>query len=286
MAKYFKSKKIKRKNWLIKNILILIFVYIIIKSCIYCLVFISPSKFLKPSGLILDCYEYIKINTVNQPLNLLNYKYDNILLVEPVVLKDSKKVYVYSTHQSEAYSDNKNVINASIYLKEKLNEYNVVVKIEEGNISEFMNINNYSYNSSYIASRYFIESEINNNYDLIIDLHRDAVSRKNSLISINGKKYAKIMFVIGKKNKNYKKNYKVANEINNLINQKYPGLSRGVLLQDGSNVNGIYNQDLADNMLLIELGGNHNQFSEVKNTIDVLAPILGGYLYGNEIQGI
>ena len=94
------------------------------------------------------------------------------------------------------------------------------------------------------------------------------------------------MFVIGKKNKNYKKNYDVALSINELLDYKYPGLSRGILLQDSVNVNGIYNQDLAENIILIELGGNHNQFSEIKNTIDLLAPIIGEYLYGDEIQDI
>ena len=84
-------------------------------------------------------------------------------------------------------------------------EYEVEVKVEEGSIEDFLNINNYSYNYSYVASRYFIEDELSNNYDLIIDLHRDAISRKNSVIKINEKNCAKIMFVIGKKNKNYKK---------------------------------------------------------------------------------
>ena len=140
-----------------------------------------------------------------------------------------KKVYVYSTHQTESYSDNKDVVDASYYLKKKLLEYNVDVKIEEGNISEFMNANNYSYNYSYVASRYFVKEELKYNYDLVIDLHRDAVSRKTSVIEINDKNCARVMFVIGKKNKNYKKNYDVALSINELLDYKYPGLSRGIL---------------------------------------------------------
>ena len=286
MAKYFKNKRMRRKKWIIKLLLTLITIYIVTKVCIYSLVNIEPFKFLKPNLILVDYYDYIKNLTLNNPLNLLNYKGDGNFKIEQVTVLNKKKIYVYNTHQNEEYSDDKNVMDSSRYLKEKLFEYGVEVKVEEGSIEDFLNINNYSYNYSYVASRYFIEDELSNNYDLIIDLHRDAISRKNSVIKINEKNCAKIMFVIGKKNKNYKKNYAIAHSLNKIIENKYPGLSRGILLQDGANVNGIYNQDLADNIILIELGGNHNRFSEIKNTIDLLAPIIGEYLYGDEIQDL
>ena len=286
MAKYFKNKRMRRKKWIIKLLLTLITIYIVTKVCIYSLVNIEPFKFLKPNLILVDYYDYIKNLTLNNPLNLLNYKGDGNFKIEQATVLNKKKIYVYNTHQNEEYKDDKNVMDSSRYLKEKLFEYEVEVKVEEGSIEDFLNINNYSYNYSYVASRYFIEDELSNNYDLIIDLHRDAISRKNSVIKINEKNCAKIMFVIGKKNKNYKKNYAIAHSLNKIIENKYPGLSRGILLQDGVNVNGIYNQDLADNIILIELGGNHNRFSEIKNTIDLLAPIIGEYLYGDEIQDL
>lgn len=286
MAKYFKSKKIKRKKWIVKCILFVIIIYIFTKVCIYSLVNITPSKFLSPSLIFKDCYKYIKDKTLNSPLNLLNYQGNNDGKLEFVTSLDKKKVYIYNTHQGEEYNDGKTVVDSAYYFKKKLFAYDIEAKVEEGSIEDFLNINNYSYNYSYVASRYFIENELSNDYDLIIDLHRDAVSRKNSIIEINGKNYARLMFVIGKKNKNYKENYNIVLSLNKIIETKYPGLSRGVLLQDGANVNGIYNQDLASNIILIELGGNHNQFNEVKNTIDLLAPIIGEYLYGNEIQDL
>ena len=135
-----------------------------------------------------------------------------------------------------------------------------------------------------MASRYYILEELEKNtYDLIIDLHRDAVSKEASTVTISGKKYAKILFVIGKEHKNYKQNYELANSLNSLVKKKYPTLTRGVLLQSGKNVNGIYNQNIAPNMILIELGGNYNTYEEVKNTIEVLAPLLGEYLHGQKV---
>ena len=69
-----------------------------------------------------------------------------------------------------------------------------------------------------------------------------------------------------------------ANSLNNLINSKYPGLSRGVLKKSGKNVNGIYNQDLKNNIVLIECGGYQNNIDEVMNTMIALSNIIKIYL--------
>ena len=42
----------------------------------------------------------------------------------------------------------------------------------------------------------------------IFDIHRDSVSGDLSRVKINDKSYAKIMFLVGKKNSNYKENEK------------------------------------------------------------------------------
>jgi len=287
MARHFKSKKITRRISILKYIFFIIIAYLLIKLCIYSLISISPTKYYYPELLIVDYYNLFKENTINNPVNLLNYSSkieENIVPVIKLEEKIKKKIYIYSTHQTEKYSDGKSIRNAANYIKEKFAGESVEVTIEENSIQEFLIANNYSYNNSYIASRYFIEEEIkNNNYDLIIDLHRDAVSKRSSSVTIDGLTCAKIMFVIGKKNKDYKKNYEIAKELNKLIEDKYPKLTRGILLQDGANVNGIYNQDLNEKMILLELGGNQNNYNEVQNTIDLIIPIIGEYLYGQEI---
>ena len=287
MAKYFKSKKIIRRISIFKYLFFIFVIYLLLHFCISVLSIIEPNKLLSFNLLLVDGYEYIRDKTINTPVNLLNYEYiNNDVAIVPTIdiIKERKKVYIYSTHQTEKYSDNKSIVKASKYLQEKLLEEELDTIVEEGDIHNFLISNNYSYNYSYVASRYFVEEEIKkNSYDLIIDLHRDAVSRTSSTTTINNKKYAKIMFVIGKKNKNYKENYKVAKELNEMIENKYPSLTRGILLQNGSNVNGIYNQDLSGNIILIELGGDNNSYKEVKNTIDLVAPIIGEYLNGKKI---
>ena len=88
------------------------------------------------------------------------------------------------------------------------------------------------------------------------------------------------MFVIGMEYNTYEINLSLANSINNIIDQLYPNLSRKMIKKAGYGVNGVYNQDLKDNIILIELGGNENSLEEVNNTIDVLANILGDYVNG------
>lgn len=288
MAKYFKSKKILRKFTFIKYLIYIIIAFIFLKLYIYSLVDINPVNYFSTNTIIKDYYIKIKNSTINQPVNLLNYKYASvpITVITPVVAtpNEKKSIYIYNTHQTEAYASKESIIQATTYFKEQLEKNNINVVVENGNIQEFLNANNYTYNYSYVASRYFIKEELaTKSYDLIIDLHRDAAIKSKTTTTIDGKKYAKIMFVIGKKNSNYKKNYAIATLLNDMLLEKYPSLTRGVLLQSGSNVNGIYNQDLNENMILIELGGNGNTYEEIKNTIDLISVIIGEYLYGQKI---
>jgi len=109
-------------------------------------------------------------------------------------------------------------------------------------------------------------------------LHRDAIKKNASTITINNKKYAKVLFVVGLEHKNYKKNLSVVTEINNILNQKYPKLSRGIMKKEGKNVNGIYNQDLNKNIVLIELGGMENNLDEIMNTCIALSEVIEKYL--------
>ena len=111
-----------------------------------------------------------------------------------------------------------------------------------------------------------------------VDLHRDSITREYSVATINGKSYAKVMFVIGTNHDNWQANYKLSNDLNNLIKKYYPGLSRNIMKKTGTGVNGIYNQNLSPNCILIEVGGVDNTIEEVYNTIDALTDIIFKYL--------
>ena len=112
----------------------------------------------------------------------------------------------------------------------------------------------------------------------MIDLHRDAISKDKSTAQINGKNYAKVLFVVGLEHENYEANLELANKLNSLIKEKYPAISRGVITKQGAGVNGIYNQDLSPKSVLIECGGKENSIDEVMNTTEILTQIIKEYL--------
>ena len=112
-------------------------------------------------------------------------------------------------------------------------------------------------------------------------MHRDSSLKSKTTTTIDGKSYARVMFLVGLEHDNYNANLKVATDINNLIKAKYPSLTRGIYKKSGPGVNGIYNQDFNSNCILIELGGQYNTMLEVSNTIDILAKILYDYIGEN-----
>ena len=63
-----------------------------------------------------------------------------------------------------------------------------------------------------------------------------------------------------------------------MIKAKYPTLTKGVLTKEGTGVNGIYNQDLGGNIVLIECGGYESTIDEVMNTTEILSEIINEYL--------
>lgn len=250
-------------------------------------------------------YNYAKENIINKPDTMLvgNMEYvSNSKKENKKSLKNERKeiketntkdtddtlVYIYSSHQKESYSMDymedynveADVLLASHIMQERLNEIGINTVVLEENITNYLNDNSLDYSYSYVASRYYLKQDMNKYKDikLFIDLHRDAANKDVTTTIINGKSCAKVMFVIGKEYDTYKNNLSVASLINEKINKLYPNLSRGVLEKEGEGVNGVYNQDLASNIILLELGGNNNNLDEVINTIELIVPIIGEYI--------
>ena len=199
-------------------------------------------------------------------------------------------IYIYNSHQLENYNSENldiyritpNVLMASYLLKEKLNSKGLSTIVEDTNLSEFLTLNGWDHSGSYKASRIFILDKKNKYSSLkyFIDIHRDSVSKSVSTVTLNNKNYAKILFVVGLEHENYKSNLKTAEELNELCNKYYKGLSRGIYKKEGAGVNGIYNQDISPNSILIEVGGLDNNIDEVLNTTEAISNILYYYING------
>jgi stage II sporulation protein P len=219
----------------------------------------------------------------------------NVDIVTPVIKdKEEKntnskpKVYIFNTHQTEGYNSNfleafninNTVYLASHILGEYLSDLGVATIVEENSIIDVLNTNGWKYGYSYKASRILLENAYKKNpsLDFFIDLHRDAASYDRTVTEIDGKKYAKILFVVGLEHDSYEPNLQLAKKLNEKIKKIAPTLSRGVLEKKGPGVNGKYNQDFNKNTILIEVGGQYNYIEEVNNTLKIISKVIYEYL--------
>ncbi|RLQ98163.1 stage II sporulation protein P [Falsibacillus albus] len=213
----------------------------------------------------------------------------------PLTTNGKQKVYVYFTHTNEsylpylkgvtdpdlAYHSKINVTKLGDELKTDLEDLGIGTKVDKTNITSLLNHNGLSYASSYKESRTVVASAMNNDHDLqyFIDIHRDSRRKKYTTIGLNGKEYAKIAFVIGAENPNYEKNAKLAAALHKIMEKKYPGISRGLIMKQGADTNGKFNQDLSPNSFLIEVGGVDNTFEEMDRTIKAFADVFAEYYW-------
>lgn len=215
---------------------------------------------------------------------------ENISLVnnEEEVKSNEPLIYIYNTHDEEAYYNSylnpynivPDVKLASYYFQERLKDLGIESVVEKRKIKDVLDKNGWNYRYSYNASRVYLEEVSKNNpsIEYFIDLHRDSVGKDKTTTTINGKSYARVMFLVGLEHENYQKNLDLATRLDELISQFDSTLSRWIYQKEGPGVNGIYNQDFSSKAILIEVGGQYNTIEEVANTIEVIARVLKDYL--------
>lgn len=202
---------------------------------------------------------------------------------------DKNVVYIYFSHTREsflphlkgvtdpnaAHHSKVNVTQVGEKLKDELIHRGIGTTVDQTDIISRLNDREKKYWQAYDESRLVVEAAMTNNRDLtyFIDIHRDSKRKNATTISLNGKSYAKLAFVIGKKHPHYEKNIRLANELHEGLQKKYPGLSRGVLAKGEKGDNGKYNQDLSSNAILLEFGGVDNTFEELNRTAAAFADV-------------
>lgn len=210
-------------------------------------------------------------------------------------------VYIYHTHNQEsylpsldaqqednAYNKNSNVTDAGEAMAKRLEELGIGTIADQTDIGAILNENGMAYHQSYDASRGVVEAAVAENKDVsfVFDIHRDSLKRKDTTKEIEGKTYAKVVFVVGAENKEFEKNLKLATDLHKKIEAEYPGLSRGVITKQGAGVDGVYNQDVSDKAALLEIGGAENTLEEATRTAELFAEIFADYYWEAEkVQG-
>lgn len=207
-------------------------------------------------------------------------------------------VFIYHSHSSESYlpvlegvtspnlahHSKVNITMVGKKLAEELEDRGIGTTADQTNIVNMLNEQGLKFGSSYKMSREVVQSAMasDKNLNFLLDIHRDSQRRDKTTTEINEKTYSRLMFVVGKAYKNYDKNLRFANDLHDMINEKYPGLSRGVITKDKSQGNGIYNQDLSNHSVLIELGGVDNTMEENYRTAAALADVFSEYYWQAE----
>lgn len=209
----------------------------------------------------------------------------------PTKVSEAKKgktfnTLIYFTHSHEAYypilkdqnqtvtvyHDSTNIQSLGDLFVKHFKQNNINTDLLNVDAMNVMKKQQMVFYQAYDAVRPYVKNQIEKkDYDLIIDIHRDSAGKKVTTTTYKGSPYARMALVIGGKNKQYQANEAYAEKLSKKLNSLVPGISRGVLRKTGDGVNGIYNQDLSKQIILIELGGVNNNEEELNRSIAILA---------------
>lgn len=218
--------------------------------------------------------------------------------VDPPMIESKDVVFLYNSHNREsflphlpevtepdkAFHNEVNIGKVSEKFAQKIGTFGIGSQVDDTDIMHLLNEKEWTYSQSYQASRPVVEEALATNKDIqyIFDFHRDSLPRDKTTKDIDGVAHGKILFVVGAEFPTYEKNLELATTLHYLIEEKYPGLSRGVLTKEGSGTNGVFNQDVLENALLVEFGGYDNTLEELYRTSDKFAEIFSDYYWEAE----
>ncbi|MDE5413857.1 stage II sporulation protein P [Alkalihalobacterium chitinilyticum] len=185
------------------------------------------------------------------------------------------------TNPNEAWHAEVNISLVGERLGQSLRNRGIGTDVDSTDIQSILNQRDWGYPKSYDASRELVKEAMasNDQLEFFFDLHRDSLLRDNTTVTINGEHYARIYFVIGRDNRNREQNTKLAKDLHHRLEEKYPGLSRGVVEMGGIGRNGVYNQDLHGNSILIEFGGVENSVEENFRSADAFAEVFSEFYW-------
>jgi len=203
---------------------------------------------------------------------------------------DHKLAFIYHSHNreswlpeligtgkdkpNEAFDADINITMLGERLQQKLEDAGVGAIHSDTDYNTAVPSFNYNYSYKYSSKTVKEALAVNRDIEYIFDIHRDSQRRESTTVTINGKDYARLFFIIGQANPNWEQNEAFAKRIHEAMETKLPGVSKGILTKGTKHGHGEYNQSLSPNSVLIELGGVDNTLEENYRTIDALASVI------------
>ena len=205
--------------------------------------------------------------------------------------KKDTEIIIYHTHTTETYSKsenleyeasgdfrtldkNANVVRVGNYLKELLEKKEVKVYHD----TEYYDYPSYNLSYSKAGKAILALTKKYKGANVVLDIHRDALGSQSEIykpiVNINGEDVAQILLVVGTnqgglKHPNWRENLKFALKLQQVANQKYPGLCRYVNLRKDR-----FNQQVANGALIVEMGATGNTMDEVLRATELFSEIL------------
>lgn len=202
----------------------------------------------------------------------------------------SKVAFIYQSHNTESFLPeltDKGITSANKAYDSKINVSLVGKRLADGlqkngigvihSKADYPSmIKDFNFYHSYKYSQRTLQeaSAANPDLEFYFDIHRDSLPRKKTTVNIGGKDYAQVHFIIGTGNPRWKENEAFANRIHERLEDQMPGISKGIYAKTEKEGDGVYNQTISPNAVLIEVGGPYNSLEECYRTADVLADII------------
>lgn len=204
---------------------------------------------------------------------------------EPDATADAKSVLIYHTHTHEAYAQDPDDPYEAVEAWRTDDAQHSVVRVGQA-LADALTALGYrvthdvtdneqdDLSSSYVRALEMLES-YEAEFDLVIDLHRDAYSEglPIGIDAPDGTCCAQLMLLVGRgdnypeeQRADYAENLAFAQRITGEINAAFPGLCRNVNVKRGR-----HNQHIGGHAVLVEVGHNRNTLSQALNSVPYLA---------------
>lgn len=205
-----------------------------------------------------------------------------------IAVTDKPLVGIYHTHTAEAFIPDSGVshhpggqcgdiVAVGAALAQKLDNSGIKT-LHSTAIHDYPSFMK-AYGPSEVTARRMLAE--NPSLQMLFDLHRDAEKRENITTIIEGVPTAQITLVVATGQQDlpqphWQQNHAFAKLIEAKLNEKYPGLCRGIQLVEWR-----YNQHLHPRALLLEIGSQESSKAEAIRSVELLGNILVEILVEN-----
>lgn len=212
----------------------------------------------------------------------------------PAPAPSRARILIYHTHTHEAYEQTDDDPYVAVEAWRTVDDAHSVVRVGSA-LAEALQSRGYAvvhdetdHEQEALSTAYersLRTAEGYADYDLLIDLHRDAyVDGLEPCFISAGTEYAQLMLLVGRgdnylpENKpDYEKNLRFAQRITRSANEILPGICRNVTVKKSR-----YNQHLGKHAILVEVGHNRNTLAQALASVDCLAGAIDAALRQND----